>query len=265
MAKVPAVKGKTQVVAWQEKLAEEAAAAASGESVSSEFVSFRGGQLSFNGNLIPGNKMNVIVLDSAYEHAWYPGAFDPNNPRSPACYSMGRIESELVPVEDAEDRQGGEDGGCATCPLNAWGSDPDGGKGKACKNVRRIVLMDAEALKNGEAGIAAANTVMAKLPVTSGKNYSAFVIQIANVTKRPPYGVIAELSLVPDARTQFQVKWSFVDMVPDALIPAIMDKKASLGDTVLYTYPPNEEAAPAPAPAPSRGKATTRPAARKLG
>ena len=36
----------------------------------------------------------------------------------------------------------GEPGGaCATCPMNAYGSATDGGRGKACKNMRQLYLL----------------------------------------------------------------------------------------------------------------------------
>lgn len=259
MTKLPAVKARTSVVSWQKKLEEEAVAGAAGEVSQSEFVSFKAGVLTFNGQQIPGNAMEVVVLDSAFEHALYadvdvkgvtPWAYDVNNPRSPSCYAMGRVESELAPADKVQAKQSES---CSVCRFNEWGSDPAGGKGKACKNVRRLTLMDAGVLQAGEKGIAAATPVFAKLPVTSGKNFSAFVIQIANVTKRPPYGVIAKMSVVPDQRTQFQVKWEFVDMIPDALIPAMMAKKESLGDDILFDYPENEEPV-APSPSPARGR-----------
>ncbi len=243
MAKVPVTRASTAVAPWQDKLAQEAAEGAASESAGAEFVSFRGGILSFNGQAIPGNKMNVIVMDSAYEHAWYPNAFDANRPVSPSCYAYGRVESELAPAIEGDGvPENPQHTDCATCPLNEWGSDPDGGKGKACKNQRRLALIDAGVLAaNNPDAIRAATVVFAKLPVTSGKNFSAFVIQIANVTKRPPYGVVAELSVVQDPRTQFQVKWQFVDLIPDGFIPAIMEKRAKMGEDILFTYPPNEE------------------------
>lgn len=258
-ANVPATKGAapgTSLVKWQDQLAKEAAAVAEQEKSESQFLSFRGGILAYGENPIPGNKLKVVVMDSAYEHAWYPGAFDPNNPVSPSCWAAGRVESELAPTDDVDDKQNAD---CASCELNKWGSDPDGGRGKACKNIRRLSLMDATVLDAGPDGIMAATVVNAKLPVTSGKFYSSFAVQIANVVKRPPHGVIAEISVVPDPRYQFLVKWAFVEVVPDELIPAIMAKRDTLKDDILYDYPSNAEreqqaAAQRPAPPPVRGR-----------
>ena len=264
----------TAVVPWQEKLAQEAAEAASSEAVASEFVSFQGGILTFNGQQIADNKLPVIILDTAYEHAFYGDmvdgkpvhwTYDPDNPRSPSCYAYGRVESELAPIQEGDDApEAPVHTDCATCPLNEWGSDPEGGKGKACKNVRRVTLMAADVLNSGNPeAVKAATSVFAKTPVTSGKFLSAFVLQVANVTKRPPWGVVALLKVERDARNQFTVKWEYVDNIPDGFIPAIMEKREKLGDAILFSYPKNEErdqqATPAAAPPPPQRGAPAKP------
>lgn len=260
-AKPPAVRNPNAgaVVQWQKRLEEEAAAGAASESVASEFVSFASGILTFNGQQIANNELDVIVIDAAYEHAFYGDyvdgvaslwPYDADQPKSPNCYAFGRTEDDLAPIQEGDDApELIVHTDCASCPLNEWKSDPEGGKGKACKNVRRLALMDANVLKaNHPDAVKAATVVFAKLPVTSVKNWSAFVIQMANVVKRPPYGVIAKMKVVRDQRTQFQVQWEYVDNVPDELIPAMMEKKDKLADSILFTYPKNserEEQAPA--------------------
>lgn len=39
------------------------------------------------------------------------------------------------------DRETGECKDCASCPYNQFGSDPNGGSGKACKNVHRVYIL----------------------------------------------------------------------------------------------------------------------------
>lgn len=39
------------------------------------------------------------------------------------------------------DRETGECKNCATCPYNQFGSDHDGGTGKACKNIHRVYIL----------------------------------------------------------------------------------------------------------------------------
>ena len=60
----------------------------------------------------------------------------------------------------------GEPGGaCATCPMNEYGSARDGGRGKACKNMRDIYL-----LRSGEY-----MPIQIALPPTSLTPYTRFV------------------------------------------------------------------------------------------
>ena len=257
---VPGPVKNTAVVNYQEQLAKEAAEGASQEAAQTEFISFKGGILALPTGVVKDNTLNVVILDTAYEHAFYGDyndgnpegwAYDPNTPKSPSCYAFGRVESELAPVQEGE---GAPDAvvhtECATCPLNEWGSDPEGGKGKACKNVRRLAVIDAGALASGNPEAVRAATVMyVKLPVTSGKLFSAHVVNLANVCKRPPYAVISKLTLERHATRQFEVKWEFVDMIPDALLGAIMEKREKLGDAILYGYPSNIEREQSEAPA----------------
>lgn len=56
-------------------------------------------------------------------------------------------EGNKVPVctsMDGRTGQGDPGGACATCPLNQFGSDPKGGNGKACKEMRRLYFVREE-------------------------------------------------------------------------------------------------------------------------
>jgi len=70
----------------------------------------------------------VIVYHHPANAYWaekYTGA---NNP--PDCSSM-----------DGKFGEGDPGGPCAACQYNQFGSDPEGGGGKACKNMRRIYIL----------------------------------------------------------------------------------------------------------------------------
>lgn len=265
---LPTKPANTAVVNYQEQLAKEAAEGASKEVAQSEFISFRGGILTLPTGEVESNEMNFIVLDSAYEHAFYGDYADgvgeywpfiPDAPKSPNCYAFGRVESELAPITEGD---GKPDlivhSDCETCPLNEWKSDFEGGRGKACKNQRRLILLDAGCLATGNPeAIKAAAELYCKLPVTSGQFYSAHVINLNKVVKRPPYAVISKMKVKRHAQRQFEVHWEFVDVIPEAFIPALMEKREKLGDAILFTYPSNAEreqqAAPA-APPKTAGK-----------
>lgn len=222
---------------WEDTLAKYAKEAAEQETVQGKFVSFKSGVMQYNGQPVPGNKMQIIVLDSVFEYQYYAGQYNANQVVSPTCYALGRKESELVASMESTERQAEK---CDGCRWNEWESDPQGGKGKACKNIRRLAFFDAASVDKGVEAVMGAELAFARIPVTSVKNWGQYVIQIANVVKRPPFGVITEMSVVPDNKTILQVKFGFIDAIQDeALIQAIINKREALGDTIMFDYPKN--------------------------
>ena len=80
----------------------------------------------------------------------------------------------------------GEPGGaCATCPMNAYGSARDGGRGKACKNMRDIYL-----LRSGEY-----LPLQLSLPPTSLRPFNDFMNLAFVARRRPSYSAIVEIGL----------------------------------------------------------------------
>ena len=80
----------------------------------------------------------------------------------------------------------GEPGGaCATCPMNAYGSARDGGRGKACKNMRDIYL-----LRSGEY-----MPLLISLPPTSIKPFKEFLNRAFVYRRRATYGSLIQIGL----------------------------------------------------------------------
>jgi hypothetical protein len=185
-----------------------------------------------------GDKVKMIAINSVFENQWYKEKYNPDNPASPSCYAIAELDDDLKPHPDAEAPQAAT---CAECPKNAWGSDPGGGRGKACKNVRRIAMIAASDLEH----VAKAEVAVAKLPVTSVGNWSTYANQIASVLKLPPLAVITEMSVVPNNKTIFQVEFSLVDKITDGpIIQALLAKRK---DTMSMMYAGYEKnVAPAP-------------------
>jgi hypothetical protein len=236
----------TQVVDWQEQLAKMAFATAEAEKPSGNWVSFKGGQLTINGTPQPKNKVDCIVIHSIFENQLYEDRYDPNNPQPPICYAFSETDDDLKPHADSAKPQAES---CAVCPNNVWGSDPGGGKGKACKNVRRLAIVSADDLDPEK--LPRAEVALAKLPVTSVKNWSTYASQLANVLKIPPLAVISEMSVEPDAKTQFQVNFQLVDKITDgALIQGLLNKRK---DTTPLIFAPYDK--PSAAPKPEAGAA----------
>lgn len=237
----------TAIVTWKEKMAAVTAQASAMAAPKGGFLSFKSGRLSYDDTPIPGDKINVVVIDFLLENTWYKDDYNAMKPASPSCYAFGRDESELEPHDDCEAPQGSEESTlCADCPNNEWGSDRKGGRGKDCKNTRRIAVIPADTLLKGPDAIRKASVVMCKLPVTSIKLFSKFVNEVTKVLDVPMFGVIVELSLTPNPATIFQVNWKVMNKIDHQdILEALYHKYVANEKDMFQPYPKMEEDAPA--------------------
>lgn len=235
------------IVKWDEELAKLAKDSTSKMDVSSnKFISIRGGKLTFGGQEMPGNELRCVVLAYTLENQYYVGRFDPSNPAPPICYSFGLDKDEMAPHEKSSDPQHSE---CSSCPLNQYESDPNGGRGKACKNVIRLAVIaesDLEDLDNAE-------VVYMKVPTTSTKNFLAYAKkQIGETLKRPFWSVITNIKVEQDNETAVKVFFSLAEKIDDGeLFTPLKDMYTTNTDTVAFAYPD----APERPAKPAKGKA----------
>lgn len=266
----------TAVTNWDEELAREAqvAAAAEANTGGAQFFSIRGGILSFQDAPIPGNKIGVVIASSLFENVFYEGDYDPDSPTPPTCFAFAKEEEDLAPHKSVVERDQGQHEACLGCPMNAWGT-ADKGRGKACRNTRRLALLPAgEFDKAGvfkayteEEHFAKAAMGALKLPVTSVKGYATFVKQVSGALKRPPFGIFTTISVVPDPKTQFKVLFEPIANVPNSLMPIIMKRRDEAA--LLLDQPYNLDLDEAPARGnnrpPARGRTAASPAAKPAG
>lgn len=231
--------GKNLPTTWEARLASMAKESVQQEaSVSTgQFISTRAGQLSYNGNPVQGNKLDAIVVDAILENCYYKGDFDPDNPAPPVCYAFGRDDKDMHPHEQSPEPQAKS---CAECELNEFGT-ADRGKGKACKNIRRLALLpaqplDAEALEKAE-------IAYLKTPVTSVKGWAAYVRTLDALRKRPPIGVVTEISTVADPKSQYKVLFNHKLDLPAAPLEAVFARLEEVKSGIAFPYaPPSTEA-----------------------
>jgi hypothetical protein len=213
-------------------------------------MSFKNGQLTVNDTVIKGGKTQVVPLYSLFENQLYVGKYNANDVKPPVCYAFGETEAEMVPHKDVAEPQNAQCGmpgqpGC--CPKNEWKSDPDGGNGKACKNVRRIAFLHRDDLETPEK-VAKAPVAMAKISVTNVKNWSTYANQVSAVLKKPPIQTICELSVEPDAKTQFKINFALMDVIADdnPVLGALLKRRRELVPLMYAPYAKStESAAPA--------------------
>lgn len=138
-----------------------------------------------SGESSPG-PLNAIVLDYIQQNELYPGAYNPKNPQRPICFALNKVIEELAPSPKAPSPKSTS---CSTCPHDKWGSAPNG-KGKACKNQWKLVLVSE-------------NFTITDEPLTlfvspSGmKHWTKYVRDLAQIHGLLPVQVITEISFEP--------------------------------------------------------------------
>lgn len=260
----------TEIVDWEAQMRKEAEIAAGAQRSGGgggKFFSTQAGVLAFDKTPLPGNQMAVVILADIMENSFYAEAFDPDNPASPVCFAFGHDEEDMEPHEAVDgdpyfDRQHDV---CSTCPRNEWGS-ADVGRGKACKNVMRLCMIPAGQYKQKGTGrnatfelelfddpahFAKAEVAYLKLPVMSVKNYSKYVKSLAADMGRPPHGVITNIYIEPDPKSQYKIMFELIDRVDKNMLQTMVQRHAAENATIDFPYSPpldDEERAPAAKP-----------------
>lgn len=243
-------KKSTAVMKWDEQLAKDAEVAAAMEANTGgggQFFSLKSGVLSWQDAPMPNNEMAVIILDSILENVLYEGEYDKDNPMGPTCFAFGRDELKLQPHKIVVEAKNDQHVTCAGCPNNEFGT-AEKGRGKACKNTRRLALIPAGSFD--KAGKFEMNddpdyfTNVAvgymKLPVTSVKGYASFVKQVSGALRRPPHGIVTKVRVMPDGDSQFKVLFEPLEKVSDELMGVIMKRHSDVMSVIEFPYQPNE-------------------------
>ena len=116
-----------------------------------------------------------VILDQHPANAWWKKDMsESGGNKIPDCFSMDAI----IPVENCENRQNDK---CATCKQNQFGSDRKTGKGKDCKNMKRLhILMEGSLLPR-----------RLTVPPTSIRSFESYV---TNLTDRGlPYACVVSV------------------------------------------------------------------------
>lgn len=207
-----------------ELLANQAVATEVSTQNGATMISTRAGRMSIKGMPIAGDAVVAIILCSPIERLFYQGDFDGEKLVPPDCAAMGQMASELKPFASALHPQHPT---CEGCPQDVWGSasTPEKQrKGKACRETRRIVFVTADEATTPDA-IGKIQAYALRPPVTSLANYSAYVKQTAVMLRKPLFAVVTKIYLVPDAKSQFKMKFDFVKEITDtATLIALMNR-----------------------------------------
>lgn len=183
-------------------------------------ISTKGGRLSYHDTPLKNNEMTVVILAALVENVYYSGPYDADNPSSPICFAFSDDGEDMAPHEKAHEKQNDT---CQGCPHDEWGTS-NTGKGKACKNVRRLAVISMDDVS--EDAILSGEIATLNVPVMSVKGYSAYVKELALSAGLPPFAWQTRIFLEPDSKSQFRVCFQAVDRkpIPEKFYPAILKR-----------------------------------------
>lgn len=244
-AATAAKKPGNAVILWESEMKAAAVKQAAGEKVFDgvKRIQIQSGFMMIDGEQVKDNKLDVVILGAVHLNEWYETAYNSAKPTVPSCYAysdnkLDDPEGSMQPSDNVENKQGGEDGKCAGCWANAMGT-ADTGRGKACKNGRRLVMVTEDMLESAEALRDAEERTLG-VPVMSGKNWAKYVKDVlAAELGRPYYGVVTTISVVPDPKSQFQIKFAFKQLIDftQETWDAMKAKVASVESSIVSPFP----------------------------
>jgi len=242
MSEAITIKEETGLSAYDAELAAIAGATAAQEKVVGEFFSIKAGQLSFGGSPIPGNQMTVVILDGIHENIYYEGTYSDTARSGPLCFALGRSEEGMKPDAKVVAAGTAQHETCEGCQWNEWGS-ADVGKGKACKNIRRLSILTASKIeRDGTVTLIedpehfkAVSAGYLRVPVTSVKNYSSMVNTLNSSMRLPTFAVYTRVSVAPDPKTQVRIDFTPVKPVPAELLPVLLERFKMDKDAIMFT------------------------------
>jgi len=187
------------------------------------FISTQNGTFTYQDSDL-GDSMEVVIVGFASTNMHYPFPYDSDDPNSPGCAAVGMDDNDyLIPSEESPDKINDD---CETCEFNEWGS-ADVGKGKKCKNGKRLALISYDEILNEEVEVA-----MLSIAPTSMGNFNKFVKGLEKTLKRPTYGIVTKVFFDPD--DDKVIKFKPVEPVSDpAQMQVIMEQRQLIEEALI--------------------------------
>jgi len=131
----------------------------------------------------------AVILDSHPANAFWQSTDDDK----PRCWSP----DGKVPAPDVEEPVAAE---CKVCPYNQFGSAGEGRRGKACKNLRRMVLLMLDDSDEVPVGV----PIRLTLPPTSLKYYAKYMSKLT-ARSISPLAVVTKIMADVDQVGEYKV------------------------------------------------------------
>lgn len=138
--------------------------------------------------------IDIVILDWRAYNTYFTGNYNPNKLEAPVCFALNKNIIDMQPAKSAPNPQNEfcnkQPGGKPCCPRNEWGSDPGGGKGKACKNTRKLAVISAHSDKK--------DVFILQVSPTGIKHFEKMVNHLAKMDLHPVQ-MITRVSFVEDS------------------------------------------------------------------
>jgi hypothetical protein len=253
-----AVSDPSQMPEWERKLLALTKTTVEAARAPGQFFGTKSGVLTFNKIPLNNNEMEVLITAQIFDNSYYPRPYDADKIEPPDCFALARATPDMpnpfmVPHENSLDIQNHD---CGSCPKAKFGTATTGTKkGKACRNMRRLSVIPAAALTDGEKARKAPAGFI-RLAVYSVKEWQQYVGELSKVGKSP-HTVVTKMKLVPDVKAQHKFIFAFVSDIRDrGVLEAVTIRNELDEQDMLVPYPvrtPEEAAAAAQRPAAPAG------------
>jgi hypothetical protein len=222
------------LAAWEQEAAAEARADAAAFRQGIPRISFKGGRITVDGQLVKDNKLRVMIVDAVLEKAYFTSSYKDGEAATPVCYGFHPMaREEIKPHPAAPEKQHDQ---CAGCPHNVFGTakNPDGspGKGKRCADRVRGILIaysdDPEALVKAEVRAFS-------IPPTSLGNWGQYVDKLASMGAGYRT-VVTEIGIEPFKAT-FKVTFTAIGRLGEEGYAAVKARQPTAREQLMMPYP----------------------------
>jgi len=187
----------------------------------------------------PVGSIEVVILKASagLSKTYYKGGFVEGSSEAPDCMSNNGI----VPDPQSPMKQAAS---CAACPMNRWGADirQDGtaGKGKACKDTKRLAVVPLADIKNEVSG----GPMLLRVPAASLQDVATYGKGV-NKLGYHYYGVATRIGF--DIKEAYpKLTFAPIRALTDAEADVVIAHRTDSVIDAIMAETPAEAAAPAP-------------------
>lgn len=207
-------------------LAQAAQEQSSAEVSGIPFISLKGKKFTLGEEKL-GSVLDVVILADVLDYSYYDRAYDPDTITPPACFAIGKDIELLSPHADSPTPISET---CKTCHFNEFQSAANG-KGKACRNGRRILIAPV----SSDGSVNLTDLAIINMAPTSLKGYSRYAKNLATVKKLPTWSVVTTLSFDDDSAWP-QLVAEFKGVAPGTVINEIAKRLEEFAEAVSVPY-----------------------------